>query len=132
MTGSHLAIAPSQIVPFGLFAQQFSQGKVLSRNTGYSKPYGRNPYVGYESGGRTLFPVKGHRPGIPPLERLLVVSVNGKTRAYPLSLLRKSGVLEDSIEDKNFVIIRLPARSWMRRLSRSPATLVQPVCSRAS
>lgn len=84
MTGRQLSIVPSQIVPFGVFARQFPDGKVLSRSTGYGKPYGQNPYAGYESSGQTLFPVKEvRRKGIRPFERLVVVSLKGRTKAYP-------------------------------------------------
>lgn len=110
MTGKRLSTVPIQTVPFGVFAQQFPNGRVLDRATGYRKPYGQNPYVGYESSSQTLFPVQTLKhKGVRPFERLLVISIKEKTKAYPFSLLRKLGVVEDEIEGEIFVILFDPA-----------------------
>jgi Protein of unknown function (DUF3179) len=96
MTGKRLRTIPSQIVAFGLFAGQFPHGRVMSRNTGYRLPYGRNPYVGYESSGQTLFPVQRLRiKGVKPLDRLVVVDLNGVEKAYSFALFKKQTVMED-------------------------------------
>lgn len=110
MTGRHLAVVSSQLVPFGAFAQQYPRGKVLSRSTGYDKPYGHNPYVGYEAAAQTMFPVKaGKRRDVLGFDRLLVVSVGGRTKAYPFSALRKQGVIHDELGGRPVVVFFDPA-----------------------
>ena len=79
---------PSEIVAFSDFAAAHPKGLVLSRMTGYSRPYGRNPYAGYDRIDQPPFLFTGKTDErLPPMERVLSVSVGGKHRLYPLSLL---------------------------------------------
>lgn len=88
LTGKRLRLLSSPMVSFKTFRESFPQGKVLSRDTGHSRPYGETPYVGYESGRRQA---AGRRSGLKPLDRLLVFSLDTETRAYPLFQLAKCG-----------------------------------------
>jgi Protein of unknown function (DUF3179) len=47
--GTGLKKIASEIVSFADFAAAHPTGLVLSRETGYPRPYGRNPYTGYDS-----------------------------------------------------------------------------------
>ena len=49
LTGAKLEFVPSQIVGLDQFAETYPDGQVLSRDTGFSRDYGRNPYVGYDT-----------------------------------------------------------------------------------
>ena len=49
LTGAKLEFVPSQIVGLDQFAEAHPDGVVLSRDTGFSRDYGRNPYVGYDT-----------------------------------------------------------------------------------
>jgi len=105
LTSHRLSIVPSQTVPFETYAKQFPGGKVLSRETGHRRPYGRSPYAGYESGQRLLFPVPAPKEARRrPLERLLTVKCGDKAKAYPLNALGKSGVVEGACAGNRFVI----------------------------
>jgi Protein of unknown function (DUF3179) len=46
--GTRLRTQPVRIVAWRSFRAQHPDGLVLSRNTGYSRPYGENPYAGYD------------------------------------------------------------------------------------
>ena len=46
LTGTRLEFLPSQIVAWSDFKASHPDGKVLSRETGYNRPYGLNPYSG--------------------------------------------------------------------------------------
>ncbi len=94
LTGKTLALLPSQTLAFGTFCEVFPQGQVLSRHTGHERPYGENPYVGYESRNR--------------LERVVALSWEGKSKAYPFELLRRAGVLEDRLGSLRYVIFFEP------------------------
>ena len=48
MVGARLTVLPSTIVAWGDFKAQYPEGIVLSRETGYARRYGANPYVGYD------------------------------------------------------------------------------------
>jgi hypothetical protein len=110
LAGSKLTVVPSQTVSFETFQTQFPDGEVLSRDTGFDRAYGRNPYAGYESGGRPIMPVNLSSTNVPrelrrsPLERILAVSIGAQTKAYPFRMLRRVGVLQDRIGNTSIVI----------------------------
>jgi len=104
-TGKRLKVVTSQVVPFEDFRKQFPDGKVLSRNTGHNRPYGKTPYAGYEGKRGTIFPVKLEaQVPVHPKERLVTLTGNGKSMAFPFSYLRKRQVAEDKIGGEPFVI----------------------------
>lgn len=89
MTGKRLASIPSRVESFARFRQRAPDGEVLVPDDQDLRPYGKNPYVGYDSSARP-FLYKGSLPsGVPPLERVVVV---GK-EAWTLSLLKKRGTI---------------------------------------
>jgi hypothetical protein len=49
LTGASLEQLPSRIVSWADFRREHAGGRVLSRDTGFARPYGENPYVGYDS-----------------------------------------------------------------------------------
>jgi len=49
LTGAKLTFLPAQIVSMDTFASTWPEGDVLSRDTGDPRPYGRNPYPGYDT-----------------------------------------------------------------------------------
>lgn len=96
--GATLHQLPAAIVPFSEFRSAYSQGKVLSRETGFNRPYGKNPYRGYDRIGDIPFlftdPVD---PRLPAMERVVGVAQNGKVRVYPLTALAASPVVNDEV-----------------------------------
>lgn len=88
MVGQQLTFLPSAIVSFADFRQAYPDGIVLSRDTGYRRDYGRNPYAGYDAIGQSPFLFDGKLDTrLPAMERVVTVSLEGVDRAYPLSLL---------------------------------------------
>ena len=49
MTGEVLVQIPAQIVAFEEYRTLYPRGDVLSRDTGFLRRYGENPYVGYDN-----------------------------------------------------------------------------------
>ncbi len=47
--GAQLTLVPAQTLGFSSFAEAFPNGTVLARPTGVARPYGSNPYVGYDN-----------------------------------------------------------------------------------
>lgn len=90
MTGKRLEILPARLESFEKFAARHPKGEVLVPNHPGMRPYGANPYVGYDDSGFP-FLYKGSVPeGIAPLGRVVVV---GDT-AWTLDLLREKGRIE--------------------------------------
>ncbi|CAN5256289.1 DUF3179 domain-containing protein [soil metagenome] len=104
--GRELREVPSQIVSFHRFAEAHPAGRVLSRRTGYRRPYGQNPYRGYDSIDSSPFMLKGKPdPRLPPMERVLGVHIDGKARIYPLSRIEERGVIEDELAGTPLVVV---------------------------
>jgi hypothetical protein len=99
LTGTVLEVLPSQIIGWSAFKERHSDGEVLSRNTGHSRNYGRNPYAGYDSIGNNPFLFEGDLDGrLPAVERVVAIEVNGTDVAYPFTLLSELQVLNDSVQ----------------------------------
>jgi hypothetical protein len=107
--GARLQRVPSAIVSFGDFSAAHPLGLVLSRETGHARPYGRNPYVGYDDIRQSPFLLSsGPDSRLPPMERVLSVSAGGRHRLYPLSLLEKHPVANRSLAGLDYVIFARP------------------------
>jgi len=104
--GTVLKQLPSEIVAFEDFeAAHRVRGLVLSRETGHSRPYGRNPYAGYDRIDQSPFLFSGKLDGrLPPMERVLSVSAGGKHRLYPLSLLERHPVANRELGGVPYVV----------------------------
>jgi len=97
-SGAELRQVPSTIAAFADFRKAFPRGRVLSRETGFSRPYGRNPYRGYDRIGDMPFlftdPVD---PRLPAMERVLGVAAHGVVRVYPFTTLSAIRVVNDQV-----------------------------------
>jgi hypothetical protein len=105
LTGKRLTQLPAQIISFEQFSEIYKHGRVLSRETGHRRDYGRNPYVGYDNINQKPFLYRGKIDGrLPPMERLITVTVNQIDKAYPHSITRKVNVIHDEVGGQPIVI----------------------------
>ena len=82
--GTSLEMLPSPAISFGEFKNIFPQGMVLSQETRHYRPYGQNPYVGYDSS-RTPFLMRNPVDSrLPPLSRVIGIEWNGSFYTLPL------------------------------------------------
>ena len=92
---------PSQIVSFAAFKESFGDSKVLSKNTGVIRPYGNNPYRGYDAIDNNPFLFRGDiDPRLPAMERILSIRIEEGTHLIPLSPLLESPLLNLTISEK--------------------------------
>jgi hypothetical protein len=109
LTGKRLKQLPSQIASFKDFRTAFPEGLVLSRDTGHQRRYGQNPYVGYDDINSSPFLYDGPKDGrLRPMERLLVVTLDGTSKAYPYSVTSERRVIHDRIGHQEVVIFHAP------------------------
>jgi Protein of unknown function (DUF3179) len=107
--GTRLERLPAEIVSFADLHAAHPRALVLSRDTGHARPYGHNPYAGYDDIGQTPFLLSSPAdPRLPPMERVLSVSVDGKRRLYPLSLLEKHPVANHRLGTVPYVVFAKP------------------------
>ncbi|MCZ6553749.1 MAG: DUF3179 domain-containing protein [SAR324 cluster bacterium] len=115
--GKKLTFLSAPLVAYETFRRAFPEGQVLSKDTGFARPYGNNPYVAYDSPGGRPFLYRGEiDPRLAPMERVVTVESGGWARAYPYALLAKEGVVQDSLNGSELVVFHQPgARSALDR-----------------
>ena len=112
LTGAHLTFLPAQIVSWDAFKQAYPEGDVLSRETGFDRPYGSNPYPGYDDIESRPFLFDGASDDrLPPMERVVGVVLEDKGVAYPFPLLQERRVIEDQLNDEEIVVLWAPGAS---------------------
>ena len=100
LTGVELKQLPTRIVAYQDFKASHPDGKVLSRDTGARRPYGRNPYRGYDSIDDRPFLFRDPiDPRLPAMERVLNITVDGRHKLYPFSALRTAPVINDEVQN---------------------------------
>ncbi len=106
LAGRRLAFYPATIIAWEEFKEGHPDGLVLSRETGFSRDYGRNPYAGYDDVNNSPFLFRGpETPGtLPPMARVLTVDLNGEAAAYPYDLLAQAQVVNDEVGDQPVVV----------------------------
>jgi hypothetical protein len=109
LTGSKLTFLPAQIIALAAFERAHPAGDVLSRDTGYRRDYGRNPYVGYDTVDQDPFLFDGVLDGrLPPKERVVTVGEASEAVAFPYSELRKVGVAAATVFGDEVVVFWTP------------------------
>jgi hypothetical protein len=107
--GATLRQVPMLMVPWEDARKRYEQAKVVSRTTGYSRPYGRNPYTGYDS---SAFPFLFRGPEISgdnsPMTRVVAVSNNGATEAFTYPVLQEQKVVNVELGGEPIVVIWRP------------------------
>lgn len=108
LLGTELERVPIQIVSLADFAQRWPEGDVLSRDTGHSRPYGTNPYVGYDNLDRPFLFNGETDDQLPLMEK--VVTTGGETDpvAYPLSMLQEDRLISDTVNGESVVVFWTP------------------------
>jgi hypothetical protein len=105
LTGRKLTFMPAQLVSWAEFKSAFPGGTVLSRDTGFNRSYGRNPYQGYDAPDSKPFLFGGTPDGrLRPMERVLTLSLGGRDKAYPFSILAQKTVVNDEIGGQPSVV----------------------------
>lgn len=105
-TGERLQFLPATMIGWAEFAATYPDGLVLSRETGFSRSYGRNPYPGYDDINGSPFLYDGPTtPGqLPAIARVLAVDLNNETVAYPYDILAAAGAINDTVGGQAIVV----------------------------
>jgi hypothetical protein len=112
LTGAHLTFLPAQIVSWQAFKEAYPEGDVLSRETGFDRPYGTNPYPGYDDIDSRPFLFDGATDErLPPMERVVGVVLEDEGVAYPYPVLQERRVIEDQIGDEEIAVLWAPGAS---------------------
>lgn len=96
-TGTRLDLIPTPIISFGDFAERYPDGEVLSKEVSGGS-YGRNPYVYYDEVSQPFLFDGELDDRYPAMERVVGVVVDGRTKAFPFSVLEDLRVANDELE----------------------------------
>ncbi len=104
-TGTRLTFLPGAIISWEDFRAGHPDGLVLSRDTGFVRSYGSNPYAGYDDINSSPFLFRGQTDGtLPPMARVWTIELGGETVAYPYDLMAAIGVANDVIAGQPVVV----------------------------
>jgi hypothetical protein len=99
MTGERLERIPSQLISLAEFRERYPDGAILTERTGHSRPYGRNPYTGYDDVDSPPFLLRGVDPDgrLPPKERVVSIEDGTSLVVVPLPVLSGAGVMDITV-----------------------------------
>lgn len=109
LTGSALEMLPVSTVSWADWSKANPEGLVLSRDTGETRPYGQNPYPGYDDIDSSPFAFDGEIDDrLEAKERVLGVGIGSDPVAIVLSALMDQGVVEFGLDSSRVVAWVLP------------------------
>ena len=107
MTDHQLEMVPSVLTSWAEFKQAHPDGIVLSRQTGFSRSYGQNPYRGYDTGNPFLFQ-GDHDDRLVAMERVVAVEIGEVAAAFPFSSLVDHPVVHEVVGGESIVVFYRP------------------------
>lgn len=121
--GAQLTFYPASIVSWADFKAAYPNGTALSRETGYSRNYGANPYPGYDDVNQSPFLYRGKEtPGqLVPMARVLTLALGGEAAAYPYATLASLGTVNDTVGGQRVVIFWAQGTASALDTSQIPA-----------
>jgi hypothetical protein len=105
-TGAQLEFYPATMISWADFKNLYPNGRVLSRETGFARDYGKNPYYGYDDINQSPFLFNGVTPDqLPPMARVLTIDLNNEAVAYPYKILSEMKVNNDTVGGEDIVVL---------------------------
>ncbi len=114
LAGVELDFHPMSVVAWAAWRDAHPNGLVLTRDTGHSRAYGRNPYVGYESSEGLLtsrFQSVDIDGRLPAKERVVGIRTAGDAVAVRHEHLYDAGTVEVELDGVPLVVWNLPGAS---------------------
>jgi Protein of unknown function (DUF3179) len=105
-TGTRLRQLPARIVAWRDFKRQHPHGLVLTRKTGFSRPYGENPYSGYDDISSPPFFGAAHADDkrLQPKERVVFIDRGSDAAVVPFSVLQQRRTVRVSVGGHSLVV----------------------------
>jgi hypothetical protein len=106
LTGKKLEQVAARIVAWREFEREHPGAEVLSTETGHDRPYGENPYLGYDDVESPPF-VRTSNSGddrLPPKERVVFIERDDAAAAVPFSVLRQRRVVRVELAGHRLVV----------------------------
>ncbi len=97
LTGTKLKPVSIDTVAWPDWKKEHPDSKVLSQETGFSRPYGEDPYGNYYEDSFLLFPVENEDDRIHAKTVIYGIEVNGTFKAYLDKDIKKKRVIKDTV-----------------------------------
>ena len=108
LTGAKLKQIPMDTVLWKDWKQLHTDTQVLSKNTGFVRPYGADPYGDYYSDAFVGFGASFTDNRLHPKVMVSGVEINGVEKAYPVIEVDKAGLVNDVVGDVNILVVKDP------------------------
>ena len=112
LTGTKLAAIPMGVVGWDQFRAAHPDSLVLTRDTGHERPYGTNPYTGYDDPDSDLLvpPPTPTDPRLPAKERVVGIELDGDAVAIVRTRLAEDSVVDVRVAGRDLVAWHLPGQ----------------------
>jgi Protein of unknown function (DUF3179) len=107
LTGQRLEVLPSQILSWEDVQRLHPGAEVLSRDTGFDRDYGANPYTAYDSDPESQPFLLQSEPdrSLPPKERVAAIRTGDRSAVvYPFSRLVHDAPINDTVGEQPVVV----------------------------
>jgi hypothetical protein len=110
--GQKLQRIPFDITYWKDWKQLYSNSKILSKDTGFSRPYGADPYGDYYTSNQLYFPVSNHDNRLGLKEKIVGLDNTGEIgkiqyKAYKLQQIETQKVINDDMGGKPVTLFSL-------------------------
>ncbi len=100
LLGQKLSMLPAPILSWTRFKTRYPLGRVLSKDTGHRRDYGRNPYRRYDAVGAEPFLYQGPETDrtLRSMTRIVAVEQGTEATAYTYDDLAEQSVINDTVD----------------------------------
>jgi hypothetical protein len=105
LTGKKLEVYPSLTISWNEFKKNFRSGEVLSKNTGESRDYTRNPYGDYFINNSIFFPVNNKDSRLESKQIIFGAKNESGTKAFALEDVQKTKLINDKVGDLPVLVL---------------------------
>jgi hypothetical protein len=110
--GTQLTRVPAWLFGFAELLELHPDAQVLSRDTGFDRDYGRNPYTGYDAEDQDPFLFRGELDArFPPMTRLVGLADGDDAVAITLDHLTEQRTVEAELADRTVVVLWSPGQA---------------------
>jgi hypothetical protein len=112
LLGTQLTRVPAWLFGFSELVELHPDAQVLSRDTGFTRDYGRNPYSGYDAEGSRPFLFRGEFDDrFPPMTRLVGLAAGDSSVAVTLDHLSEQRTVQLELDGDPVVVVWSPGQA---------------------
>lgn len=112
LTGTKLVAIPMGVVGWADFAAEHPDALVLTRDTGFERAYGTNPYVGYdEPGSAPLFGPVPDDERLLPKARVIGIEIGAETVGVARDRVADEGETRVRVGGQDLVLVHRPGQA---------------------